>query len=315
MPWKPPICPENRSLPGIEIRRTKKHGLTLTTVTVLDEAGSRAIGKPPGRYITLETDPIGETALTGSEEAALLGESLGALLPSEGTLLVACLGNAAITPDARWGPGLPAGYWQPVMWQAGNSCSGNSVRWQCWRRESSGRPALRPPALSAPWQGRSALRRCLPSMPWLPRDLSRLGRTVQIADCGIAPGAGVGNDRAELSRHTLGIPVVSMGIPTVVDCRTLLHDLGLPAPAGVPQSMVVTPRDVDLLIDRGAPSHRHGGKRRRPARTHPRGDRLPHRLSRPQIQPPPVFRAAVLLCRWCMLCKYVLLRRVRFMQV
>ena len=74
-------------------------------------------------------------------------------------------------------------------------------------------------------------------MPWLP---------------GIAPGAGVGNDRAELSRHTLGIPVVSMGIPTVVDCRTLLHDLGLPAPAGVPQSMVVTPRDVDLLIDRGA---------------------------------------------------------------
>ena len=69
---------------------------------------------------------------------------------------------------------------------------------------------------------------------------------------GIAPGAGVGNDRAELSRHTLGIPVVSMGIPTVVDCRTLLHDLGLPAPAGVPQSMVVTPRDVDLLIDRGA---------------------------------------------------------------
>ena len=43
-----------------------------------------------------------------------------------------------------------------------------------------------------------------------------------------------------------------MGIPTVVDCRTLLHDLGLPAPAGVPQSMLVTPRDVDLLIDRGA---------------------------------------------------------------
>lgn len=66
------------------------------------------------------------------------------------------------------------------------------------------------------------------------------------------PAPGVGNDRAELSRHTLGIPVVSMGIPTVVDCRTLLHDLGLPAPAGVPQSMVVTPRDVDLLIDRGA---------------------------------------------------------------
>ena len=82
-------------------------------------------------------------------------------------------------------------------------------------------------------------------MPWL-------GRTVQIADCGIAPGAGVGNNRAELSRQTLGVPVVSMGIPTVVDCRTLLHDLGLPTPPGVPESLVVTPKDVDLLIDRMA---------------------------------------------------------------
>ena len=238
-------------LPGIEIRRTKKHDLTLTTVTVLDETGSRAIGKPPGRYITLETDPIGETALTGSEEAALLGESLGALLPSEGTLLVACLGNAAITPDAL-GP--------------------RAARWVLATRHVAGREQLfrkfRPVAVLAPGAlgqtgietagiirtvareiGASAV---LAIDALAARDLSRLGRTVQIADCGIAPGAGVGNDRAELSRHTLGIPVVSMGIPTVVDCSTLLHDLGLPAPAGVPQSMVVTPRDVDLLIDRGA---------------------------------------------------------------
>lgn len=107
-------------LPGIEIRRTKKHGLTLTTVTVLDETGSRAIGKPPGRYITLETDPIGETALTGSEEAALLGESLGALLPSEGTLLVACLGNAAI-PPMPWGPGLPLGTGNPPCGRPGTA--------------------------------------------------------------------------------------------------------------------------------------------------------------------------------------------------
>ena len=87
-------------LPGISVCRVQKHGLELTTVTVQNEEGARAIGKPPGRYITLETDPIGETALTGTAEAALLGESLSSLLPSEGTLLVACLGNAAITPDA-----------------------------------------------------------------------------------------------------------------------------------------------------------------------------------------------------------------------
>ena len=240
-----------QNLPGVRICRTRKHDRILTTVTVLDETGAHAIGKPPGQYITLETDPIGETALTGSEEAMLLGESLSALRPAEGTLLVACLGNAAITPDAL-GP--------------------RTARWVLATRHVAGREQLfrkfRPVAVLAPGVlgqtgietagiirtlakeiGASAV---LAIDALAARDLSRLGRTVQIADCGIAPGAGVGNDRAELSRHTLGIPVVSMGIPTVVDCRTLLHDLGLPAPSGVPGSMVVTPRDVDLLIDRGA---------------------------------------------------------------
>ena len=238
-------------LPGISVCRVQKHGLELTTVTVQNEEGARAIGKPPGRYITLETDPIGETALTGTAEAALLGESLSSLLPSEGTLLVACLGNAAITPDAL-GP--------------------RSARWVLATRHVAGREQLfrrfRPVAVLAPGVlgqtgietaglirtvareiGASAV---LAIDALAARDAARLGRTVQIADCGIAPGAGVGNNRAELSRQTLGVPVVSMGIPTVVDCRTLLHDLGLPTPPGVPESLVVTPKDVDLLIDRGA---------------------------------------------------------------
>ena len=149
---------------------------------------------------------------------------------------MACLGNAAITPDAL-GP--------------------RAARWVLATRHVAGREQLfrkfRPVAVLAPGVlGEIGASAVLAIDALAARDLSRLGRTVQIADCGIAPGAGVGNDRAELSRHTLGIPVVSMGIPTVVDCSTLLHDLGLPAPAGVPQSMVVTPRDVDLLIDRGA---------------------------------------------------------------
>lgn len=238
-------------LPGISVCRVQKHGLELTTVTVQNEEGARAIGKPSGRYITLETDPIGETALTGTAEAALLGESLSSLLPSEGTLLVACLGNAAITPDAL-GP--------------------RSARWVLATRHVAGREQLfrrfRPVAVLAPGVlgqtgietaglirtvareiGASAV---LAIDALAARDTARLGRTVQIADCGIAPGAGVGNNRAELSRQTLGVPVVSMGIPTVVDCRTLLHDLGLPTPPGVPESLVVTPKDVDLLIDRGA---------------------------------------------------------------
>ncbi|MCL2299299.1 MAG: GPR endopeptidase, partial [Firmicutes bacterium] len=85
------------------------------------------------------------------------------------------------------------------------------------------------------------------------RKLSRLGCTIQLSDSGIVPGSGVGNARRELSRGTLGVPVVSMGVPTVVDAATLAADLtGNNDPPAESAGMMVTPREVDLLIDRAA---------------------------------------------------------------
>ena len=95
------------------------------------------------------------------------------------------------------------------------------------------------------------------------RGLKRLGCTLQISDTGIAPGAGVGNHRMKISEDTLGVPVIAIGIPTVVDAATLLCDLldsddekthrelsDAVSPGG--NSMVVTPREIDLLIDRAS---------------------------------------------------------------
>lgn len=93
------------------------------------------------------------------------------------------------------------------------------------------------------------------------RSLSRLGCTVQISDAGIAPAAGVGNCRKEINAETLGAPVIAIGVPTVVDASTLALDLlgeetwgerikQQIEPRGMP--MMVTPREVDLLIQRGA---------------------------------------------------------------
>ena len=92
------------------------------------------------------------------------------------------------------------------------------------------------------------------------RSLSRLGCTVQLADTGISPGSGVGNKRKELSRETLGVPVIAMGVPTVVDAMTLAADLlgeedahrllTKVQPDG--RAMMVTPREIDMLIDRAA---------------------------------------------------------------
>ena len=89
------------------------------------------------------------------------------------------------------------------------------------------------------------------------KSLDRLGRTVQITSAGIAPGGGVGNERPEISRRTMGIPVIGIGVPTVVDATTLTAGL-----LGTEQekdqnavgkmSMMVTPREIDLLISRAA---------------------------------------------------------------
>ena len=95
------------------------------------------------------------------------------------------------------------------------------------------------------------------------RRLERLGCTVQISDAGITPGAGVGNRRIRLDRETMGIPVIAIGVPTVVDALTLAFDLldiddeqesvalsRAVSPQG--RGMVVTPKEVDLLVSRAA---------------------------------------------------------------
>ena len=90
------------------------------------------------------------------------------------------------------------------------------------------------------------------------RRLERLGTTLQISDAGISPGAGVGNHRTRINSETIGVPVISIGVPTVVDVRTLAGDLltnigesadDLPA---LTKDMVVIPREIDLLTERAS---------------------------------------------------------------
>ena len=72
----------------------------------------------------------------------------------------------------------------------------------------------------------------------------RLGTTVQLSDVGISPGSGVGNHRYEISKSTLGVPVVSIGIPTVVSSALMGDD--------EKQQMFVTPREIDKIAEQGA---------------------------------------------------------------
>ena len=73
----------------------------------------------------------------------------------------------------------------------------------------------------------------------------RLGTTVQLSDVGISPGSGVGNHRYEISENTLGVPVVSIGIPTVVSTALISNEKN-------ERQMFVTPREIDKITEQGA---------------------------------------------------------------
>ena len=92
------------------------------------------------------------------------------------------------------------------------------------------------------------------------RRLTRLGCTIQISDAGISPGSGVGNHRKRINRESVGVPVISLGVPTVVDAVTLVCDMLEVSDAKTYEqlkaslspdnrSMVVTPKEIDDLIE------------------------------------------------------------------
>lgn len=246
------------ALPHVRQSDRTLEGFAVHEVRILSEDAAREIGKPQGRYLTLELD-----ALIRREEDAFprackaLSTLLRELLPhpNDGPVLIAGLGNRMITPDAI-GPQTadhviatrhlvaqsPAIFadWRPVSALAPGVLGQTGVETGeviCGVLDRV-RPAV-VIAVDALAAGR----------------LSRLLRTVQLADTGITPGAGVGNARAALNKETLGVPVIAVGVPTVVDGATLAHEissqLGQPACEALDdlsQPVMITTRDIDREV-------------------------------------------------------------------
>ena len=221
--------------------------------------------KPKGTYITIELPPLTDNFEDTDKRLVAIGEEIRGLLPVNGLVLVAGLGNIEITPDAL-GPKVASG----VL--ATRHISGEIAR-------STGLDKLRPVAvLSTGVTGQtgietsehllSVVKRIRPSAVIVidalaSRRLERLGCTLQISNTGISPGAGVQNHRTKITRETMGVPVIALGVPTVVDAVTLATDLlciddesecviirNQVSPQG--RAMVVTPKEIDLLVERAA---------------------------------------------------------------
>ena len=210
---------------GVEMEQHREGKAIVTRVRVVTEQGARAIGKPIGTYVTIE-----QNGLTQAKTGALskcIAQQLSLLLgqPRQGGALVVGLGNRELTPDSL-GPRVtqrilvtrhlftqlpelldervqPVSVLAPGVMGSTGMETGEVVQAVVQRVK---------PACVVVVDALAA------------RSTSRILNTVQLTDAGVSPGSGVGNHRDALTRETLGVPVVAVGVPMVVHASTILRD-------------------------------------------------------------------------------------------
>lgn len=271
----------------------KNESSTVTVIDILNEKGEKLFGKPKGKYVTVEVPPFGKDGEVTDDRLSSVCDELKNILPQSGNILVAGLGNRDITADAL-GPLVTS-----------QILATRHLRTHI--KESTGLSKLRNVSTMAPGVlGQTGIEvsdviKCVSNLvkpsaiisvdALAARELSRLGCTVQITDAGVAPGSGIGNCRPQISRETMGIPVISIGVPTVISVESLLSDtksssdsstssdsksssdpsISYSSNSNSNQSpnygsnssteitreeqfagLIVTPKDIDLLVSRAA---------------------------------------------------------------
>ena len=231
------------ALCGVKV--TEKNGISV--VQVLNSQGEKAIGKPVGKYITCKVSSfVSDTDIFDGRLEKVSALLEGLMPQGNGCVLVAGVGNTCITADALG----------PVT----NKYVLATRHITEELRRSSGFENLRSVAtISTGVLGETGIETaeiikgvvaqihpdCVIVVDALASSSPRrLGTTVQLSDTGISPGSGVGNHRHEISQRVLGVPVVSVGIPTVVSTRNL--------DSGTGEEMYVTPREIDRITEQGA---------------------------------------------------------------
>ena len=220
---------ENRQdIPGVVVDVDKDENYTVTRVKVVEDVGARIIGKPKGNYITIEVPKLRENDRDLQDKVGkVLAEEVARLvnLNDQSVIMVVGLGNWNVTPDAL-GPRVVEHLlvtrhikeYVPDQIDEG-------VRSVC---------VIAPGVLGITGIETSEIIRGIvdkvkPDLviaidALASRKMERISTTIQLADSGINPGSGVGNNRKELSRESMGVPVIAIGVPTVVDAATMASD-------------------------------------------------------------------------------------------
>lgn len=217
-------------IPGVETSVEQvSDDFKITEVKILSEDGAKALDKPVGSYYTLEADnlTLGIESLNEQVESKMMEilKKLMKLEPND-TVLIVGLGNEDVTPDSI-GPKVVSKI----------DITSHLIKYvpEYIKEGTRAVSAIVPGVLGTTGIETSDIIKAIAEKvqpdkiividALAARNIKRIKNTIQISDTGIAPGSGVGNNRQRINEELLGIPVIAVGIPTVVDSKTIVSDV------------------------------------------------------------------------------------------
>lgn len=212
---------------GVDVKITKNESIVTTKIKITNENGIRALGKPIGTYVTIEAPDIKYSVEVYEKACELLAEEIRNLanIESKTRTLVVGLGNKKITPDALGPDVISKLMVTNHMKEHLKDFFDDDITSVC---------ALAPGVLGTTGMEtaqiiKGVVDQIKPDLviavdALASRSLDRISTTIQLSDTGICPGAGVENSRAKLDEKTLGVKVLAIGVPTVVDAITIASD-------------------------------------------------------------------------------------------
>ncbi len=203
-------------------------GINVTRVIITNEDGEKALGKPVGRYVTVELPENGQVWQEAYEEACrVCAKELKALLNNKvgETVLVVGLGNRNITADAVGPKCVESVLVTRHLLEYMPEEIDSRLKSVC--AVSPG--VLGITGIETGEMVKGLVEKVGPSAviavdALCSRRMDRVNSTIQMSDTGITPGAGVGNKRMAINEETLGVPVIAVGVPTVIDAATIAGD-------------------------------------------------------------------------------------------
>lgn len=213
---------------GVEVEEYEEDDIKVTNVKVVSEYGEKMMGKPMGTYITIDMPKQVQYDSDAMDRVSqTLSKCLTPLIELEDsmTTLVVGLGNWNVTPDAIGPKVVSRMMITRHLKQLMPDSIDEGIRPVC---------AIAPGVLGITGIEtgeiiRGVVEKIKPNLiiaidALASRKMERVNTTIQIGDTGISPGSGVGNKRMEISKKTLGVPVIAIGVPTVVDAATMAND-------------------------------------------------------------------------------------------